>query len=239
MKIIGMMLLTIAMWLNAKAQFSDSTNYHFLLSSSGSINRTNSDRAYLLNNAINFGLKKNDIELNSSTSWLYGKQNKSLSNNDFSSALNFNLHKTFPHFYYWGLLNYNTSYSLNLRNQLLTGAGIAYNIIDRKNAYLNVSNGVLFDQSSLIAAESYHTFRNSLRIQYHFAIKELITIDGNNFLQNSYARKGDYIIRSSTVLGLKIRKWISLTTALNFNKLNITRSENLNLTYGISLDKYF
>jgi hypothetical protein len=239
MKFFVPLFFLLLFYLRSVAQYTDSTNYHVLLTSTGSINRTNDDRAYLLNNALNFGLKKKNFVLNSSSAWLYGKQNNNLTNNDFSTTLNFNLYKTFPHFYYWGLVNYNTSYSLKLKNQLLAGAGIAYSILDKENAYINISNGVLFDQSSLIVGDSYHTYRNSLRLQYHFIIKELITIDGNHFLQNSFNRKGDYIIRSSATLGLKLRKWISLTTALNYNKLNITSSENLNLTYGLTLDKYF
>jgi len=232
-------LLLLIVGLNAFGQFTDSTNYHIVLSSSGSVNRTNNENAYLLNNSLNFGLKKKSIVLNSSSTWLYGKQNSALSNNDFSTTMNFNLYKTFPHFYYWGLANYNTSYSLQIKNQLLAGVGIAYNFIDKPNAYINLSNGILFDKSSLVELENYTTLRNSLRLQYHFLIKDIITIDGSHFLQNSYARKGDYIIRSATTLGLKIRKWISLTTALNYNKLNITGRENLNLTYGLSVDKYF
>ncbi|RDC57914.1 DUF481 domain-containing protein [Pedobacter chinensis] len=239
MKIFVLLLFPVLFCLKTSAQYSDSTNYHLRLSSTGSINRTNDQRAYLLNNSLNFGMKKETFVLNSATTWLYGKQNKNLSNNDFSSTLNFNLYKTFPHFYYWGLLNYNTSYSLKLRNQLLAGGGIAYSFLDETNAYINLSNGVLFDQSSLVIGESYHTFRNSLRLQFHFAVKEILTIDGSHFLQNSFSRRGDYIIRSSTTVGLKLRKWISLTTALNYNRLNITERENLNLTYGLSLDKYF
>jgi hypothetical protein len=239
MKFFLPLFLLLLFYIRSVAQYTDSTNYHVLLTSTGSINRTNDDRAYLLNNALNFGLKKKSFVLNSSSAWLYGKQNNNLTNNDFSTTLNFNLYKTFPHFYYWGLVNYNTSYSLKLKNQLLAGGGIAYSILDKENAYINISNGVLFDQSSLIVGDSYHTYRNSLRLQYHFMIKELITIDGNHFIQNSFNRKGDYIIRSSATLGLKLRKWISLTTALNYNKLNITSSENLNFTYGLTLDKYF
>ncbi|KQS34485.1 DUF481 domain-containing protein [Pedobacter sp. Leaf194] len=238
MKLLLSFLLSIV-GSNAFGQFTDSTNYHIVLSSSGSVNRTNNENAYLLNNSLNFGLKKKSIVLNSSSTWLYGKQNSALSNNDFSTTMNFNLYKTFPHFYYWGLANYNTSYSLQIKNQLLAGVGIAYNFIDKPNAYINLSNGILFDKSSLVELENYTTLRNSLRLQYHFLIKDIITIDGSHFLQNSYARKGDYIIRSATTLGLKIRKWISLTTALNYNKLNITGRENLNLTYGLSVDKYF
>ena len=229
----------IFVFLNASAQYSDRTNYHLVLSSTGSINRTDDQRAYLLNNGLNFGMKKETFVLNSTTSWLYGKQNNNLSNNDFSSTLNFNLFKGPEHFYYWGLINYNTSYSLKLKNQLLAGGGIAYSFLDEPNSYINLSNGILFDQSSLVVGERYNTLRNSLRLQFHFAVKEIITLDGSHFLQNSFSRGGDYIIRSSTTIGLKLRKWISLTTTLNYNRLNITERENLNFTYGLSLDKYF
>jgi len=239
MKIQFLLFSFLLLCLKAGAQYSDSTNYHIQVSSTGSINRTNDQRAYLLNNGLNFGIKQTDFVLNTTTIWLYGKQNNSLSNNDFSSTLNFNLFKGFPHFYYWGLINYNTSYSLKLKNQLLAGGGIAYSLLDRDQAYINISNGLLFDQSSLVVGESYHTLRNSLRLQYHFDIKQIITIDGSHFLQNSFSKRGDYIVRSSTTVGLKLKKWISLTTALNYNRLNITGRENLNLTYGLSIDQYF
>lgn len=230
------MLISIG---SIKAQFSDSTSYHLVLSAAGSINKTNNDKAYLLNNSLNFGIKRKSIVFNSSNSWLYGKQNKDLSNNDFSSSLNFNLYKTLPHFYYWGLLNYNTSYSLQINHQLLTGLGIAYNIIDKENSYINLSNGILYDKSNLLANEIYHTYRNSLRIQYRFSFNNWIVLDGNNFLQSSLDRKEDYIIRSVNKLGFKLRKWVSLNTTLTYNKMNITYRENLNLTYGLTLDKYF
>ncbi|WP_231426845.1 DUF481 domain-containing protein [Pedobacter sp. Leaf250] len=239
MKKFLLLIFFTSIFIHASAQYSDSTNYHIMLSSTGSINRTNDQRAYLLNNGLNFGMKKETFVLNSTTSWLYGKQNKSLSNNDFSSTLNFNLFKGPAHFYYWGLLNYNTSYSLKLKNQLLAGGGIAYSFLDEPNSYINLSNGILFDQSSLVIGKSYNTLRNSLRLQFHFQVKEILTIDGSHFLQNSFSRGGDYIIRSSTTIGLRLRKWISLTTSLNYNRLNITSRENLNFTYGLSLDKYF
>jgi len=221
------------------AQFNDTTHYHITLASAGSINKTDANTAYLLNNSLNFGIQKKDIYLSASNSWLYGRQNSQLTNNDFSSTLFFNLYKTFPHFYYWGLANYNTSYSLKLNNQLLAGAGVAYNILDKDNARLNISDGVLFDQSSLLANKTYHTYRNSLRVLLHFAAKDIVTLDSNNFLQSSFSDGDDYIIRSTTTLGLKLRKWISLTTSLNYNRLNITSSQNLNFTYGLTLDKYF
>lgn len=229
--------------LTAYSQFNDTTHYHLTLASTGSINKTDGNTAYLLNNSLNFGLKKKDVYLSSSNNWIYGQQNNVLTNNDFSSVLFLNLYKTFPHFYYWGLVNYNTSYSLKINNQLLAGGGVAYNILDKDDARVNLSDGVLFDRSDLIANLTnlnYHTYRNSFRLQFHFAIsKDLVTIDGSNFLQSSFNDGNDYIIRSTTTIGLKLRKWISLTTSLNYNKMYITDSDNLIFTYGITLDKLF
>ncbi|GAA4322149.1 hypothetical protein GCM10023149_22290 [Mucilaginibacter gynuensis] len=232
-------LLLCVSCLIARAQFTDSTHYHAVLSSSGAINKTNDGRSYLLNNSLNFGVKKKSITFNTSNTWIYGKQNKELTNNDFSSSVYVNLYKTFNHFYYWGLVNYNTSYSLKVNNQLLAGAGVAYSFFDKPNVYVNVSDGVLYDQSNLLVNEIYNTYRNSFRLQFHFLIKDMITLDGSHFLQSSFSNGNDYIIRSNTTLGIRLRKWISLTTALNYNRMNITRSDNLNFTYGLSLDKHF
>jgi hypothetical protein len=224
-------------------QFNDTTYYHTAFLSSGSINKTNDGTAYLLNNAFKFNVKKKSVSLNFTNNWIYGKQNGNLSNNDFSTALDFNLYKTFPHFFYWGLVNYNTSYSLKINNQLLAGAGIAYNLYDSENAYLNVSDGLLFDKSDLMLngniRDVYQTYRNSLRLQFRFNIGNRVTIDGSNFLQNSLKLQSDYIIRSTTNLSFKLQKWLSLTTSLNYNRVNRTNSENLLFTYGLTVEKWF
>jgi hypothetical protein len=136
-------------------------------------------------------------------------------------------------------VNYNTSYSLKINNQLLAGGGVAYSVVDSKNAYLNFSDGVLYDQSDLLINDIYHTYRNSFRVNFHFSFHDVVVLDGSNFLQNSFDRGSDYIIKSTTTASFKIRKWISLTTALTYNKMNITNSQNLLLTYGLTIDKYF
>jgi hypothetical protein len=230
-------------WGSAYSQFNDTTFFHTAFQSSGSINKTNDGTAYLLNNAFRFNVKKKDVSLNFNNNWIYGKQNGNVSNNDFSTSLDFNLYKTFPHFFYWGLANYNTSYSLKINNQLLAGAGVAYSFFDSPNTYLNISDGILFDSSDLMLAnnvrDKYETYRNSLRLSFRFNIKDRIVIDGSNFLQNSMQRQSDFIIRSVTNLSFKVQKWLSLTTSLNYNRVNRTNSENLLFTYGLTAEKWF
>jgi len=158
-------------------------------------------------------------------------------------VLQLNLYKTIPHFFYWGLANYNTSYSLKINNQLLAGGGVAYSIFDRKHVYFNLSDGLVYDQSDLVLPDSsrlvYHTVRNSLRLSFRFEIHNLLVFDGSDFIQNSFRQGTDYNIRSVTNLSLKLNKWLNLTSSVNYNVQKRTQSTNLVFTYGIKVDKYF
>jgi len=225
------------------AQYTDSTHYSVNYTTTGSINKTNDGTSYLLNNSAKFGIRKKTFSLNFSNSWMYGKQDEQLTNNDFSSSLDFNLYSSIPHFFYWGLANYNTSRSLKINNQLLAGAGVAYSIYDRKNAYLNVSDGILFDSSDLILEDDvrdvYQTYRNSLRVVVKFVIRDFIVLDNSTFFQPSLNRKEDYTFKSNSALSFKVSKWLSLTTAFNYNRVSRTDRENLLFSYGMSFERFF
>jgi len=225
------------------AQFTDSTNYVVNYSSTGSLNNTNDGKSYLLNNGLKFGVRKKAVSLNFNNKWIYGKQNRQLTNNDFSSSLDFNLYKTLPHFFYWGLVNYNTSKSLKVNNQLLAGAGIAYSIYDREDAYLNISDGILFDSSDLTLdneiRDVYHTYRNSLRLSFRFVISKIIIVNSSSYFQSSLSNGSDYIMKSDSSLSFKVNKWLSLTTAFNFNRVARTDRQNSLLSYGLSFERYF
>ncbi len=238
------MLVAAILFVNeVYAQYNDSTFYHISFAPTGSINKANGNTAYLLNNNLKFNIRKKDISLNFTNTWIYGRQNAGLTNNDYSSFIDFNLYKGPKHFYYWGLLNYNTSYSLKINNQLLAGAGIAYSLVDQPNAYLNLSDGVLYDTSDLMLSgntrDVYHTYRNSFRLAMRFNVNSIIVFESSSFLQNSFDRKYDYIIRSTNSLSVKLRSWLSISSSLNYNRQNRTSSENLLFTYGLNLERYF
>lgn len=228
---------------NSFGQYTDSTTHLVRFTSNGSINKTNENKAYLLNNSLRFGVSKKAISLNFNNNWIYGKQNRQLTNNDFSSALDFNLYKTLPHFFYWGLANYNTSRSLRINNQLLAGAGIAYNIFDREEAYLNISNGILFDTSDIIlqdgARDQYETTRNSLRIAFRFVVLKNVVLSSTSFLQNSLTNRDDYIVKSTAAANLQLNKWLSFNTTYNYNRISRTKRENALLSYGLTFERYF
>jgi len=225
------------------SQFSDSIHHYVNFASTGIINKTNNGNSYVLTNGLRFNISKKNIRLNSTNSWIYGEQQKRLTNNDFSSTLDFNLFKTKSNFYYWGLANYDKSYSLRINNRLQAGLGIAYNIIDTTTAFLNISDGILYENSNLKlndTTNSYNSlFRNSFRLRYRFVIKEIIIFDGSNFLQNSLSDSNDYIIKSINSVSVKLRKWLNITAATNYNRNQKTNSETLLITFGLTAEKYF
>jgi hypothetical protein len=236
--LIGMLTSTSGL-----AQFSDSTHYYIKYASTGSINRTDDGNAYLLNNAFGFKVSKKKIALNADASYVYGQQNSALTNNDLWASLNFNLYTNNRRFYYWGLVNYDKSYSLKINNRFQGGLGVAYDLIRKPEIILNLSDGILFENNDLFLEDTipdiYHTFRKSFRVYYKWTIKNIIVLEGTHFLQQSLVHSSDFILKSNNSLSIKLRSWLAITAALNYNRVNRTRRENLLISYGLTVEKYF
>lgn len=240
--IVTVFLLTLS--LPGFSQFSDSVFYHASFSATGNVNHANAGNTYLFNNSGKFNVNKKFVSVNAMASWVYGENSITKTNNDFLAVLDADLFQEIRKLYYWGLASYEKSFSLKLNNRFQVGAGLGYNVVKQPNTEIVVSDGLLYESTDLLSVDQYgrgdyETIRNSLRLKFHFLIRDLISIDGSEFLQNSLSDKRDYIIRTSTSVGMKLNKWLSLTVALNYNKLNITRSENLFLNYGLTMEKYF
>jgi hypothetical protein len=245
MTVFRLIILFCCLSAHSYCQFNDSTNYYTNLTSTGIINKTNDRDAYLLTNSFRFSIYKKSISLNSGTSFIFGKQNDMLSNQDFTSALDFNVYNRHKKFYYWGLTSYEKNFSLKLDRRFQSGAGVGYNLIDRENALVILSDGVLYESSNLTSTDpelpdtEYETFRNSLRLKFRFIIRNKFTIDGTDFLQHSLSDEHDYIVKSSTNLSYKFLHWLSFTTSINYNKLSVTGRENLLINFGLTIERYF
>lgn len=245
MKIVRSLCFIAAMACStiATAQFSDSTHYYVKYASTGSINRTEDANAYLLNNSLAFKISKKKMVLNADAGYIYGQQNGALTNNDFAASLNFNLYQGSRRFYYWGLMSYLKSYSLKVNDQFQGGVGAAYDVISKPNATLNLSDGILFENNDLLLKDTipdvYHTFRNSFRLYYKWTINKIIVLEGAHYYQQSFQYASDYMLKSSNSLSIKLRSWLAITAALNYNKVNRTERENLFINYGLTVEKYF
>ncbi|MBB1286949.1 DUF481 domain-containing protein [Flavisolibacter sp. BT320] len=227
----------------ARAQFNDSITQHLQFSASGNLNRSTNATAYLLTHGARYSIRNKRTTLNAAATWLYGQLGSRLTNNDFTTTTDFNVYRDSSKLYYWTLANFTSSYSLRIRNQVQAGVGAAYNFVNTPVAWLNLSEGILYEASNLATAEpaknQYQTFRNSLRLAYKFVVKNTLTFSGTNFWQPALGNGEDYTVRTSNSIGLKLNTWISVATTLGYNRFNQTRAENLLFTYGIMVEKYF
>jgi len=241
-----LLLPLIILYHTANAQFNDTIHHRVYLSSSGNFNRTIDGVTYLLNNNLKYSVRKKSFVMNAAGAWVYGHTPETLTNNDVTAAVDFNLynlHISLPRWYYWGLINFTSSYSLKIKEQMQTGLGVAYRFIEKPNIMLSVSDGILFERSNVIQEDGtelgYQTFRNSLRVQFRYKYKELLTLNGTGFYQPSLQYGGDFIINLNAGLGIKIWRWLSFNTAVTYNEVSRTQRENLQITYGLVAEHFF
>lgn len=236
---IPVLLLLLA---RASAQFNDSTHYYFNVGSTGSINKTNSDQSFLLSQGLKFGVRKKTYSINSSSAYVYGEQNDEPTNNDFNSSVDMDFFHHQSKLFYWGLINFTSSYSLKITRQFQSGAGIAYRFSDTTNLIFTLSDGILYETGDLFIDtlhDVYNTFRNSFRVVLKWTIQNRLVLSTTSFLQNSLTESSDYIVRTNTALSFRLYKWLNLTAAFVYNRFNRTHRENLLFTYGLTIDKYF
>lgn len=243
MKLVSLLLFLSLLDQHTSAQFNDSVHHNIGFSTLGSINQTTDGNAYLLNNAARFSINKKNRYFNSSASWIYGKQNAVLTNNDALLSADVDVYGFWPKWYYWGLVTGEKNYSLKINNRLQAGAGLGYTPLKGKDASLSITDGPLYEYSDLVAGDGsrdvYNTVRNSLRLKYHFLLAKVITVDGVHFWQQSLVSGPDYILRSSSAVSVKLKKWLSLSSALNYNEVNRTGAKNLFVSFGLSIDYFY
>jgi hypothetical protein len=193
---------------------------------------------------MQFQVNKKKISLSSMASHFYGWDQTSKTNDDLVATLNLDVLKGVQKFYYWGLAGYEKSFSLKVDKRFQAGAGVGYVFANNTKVNLELSNGILFETTDLdisdeLGKTSYQAIRNSLRLKYRFIIKEIFRFDGIHFYQPSLSDGKDYILKLNTNFSVKLYKWIHLTTSFNYNRQNNTSAENLLLSYGLSVEKYF
>jgi len=240
---ILLFFLFIFLSLVSFGQFNDSTHHHFSFASSGTINKTQETSSYVLTNATWYEVNKKRIGFNAGASWIYGQQDRKLSNNDVSFSSNLDYLKNVQKLYYWALLNFDESYSLKINYRVQSGIGLGYTFVNNPALNLVVSDGFLYESSDLtdpvLGKDVYQTVRNSFRVKYKWSFKNTVILQGTNFIQPSLLSLKDYILKFNNQLSVKLNKWLSINAAMAYNKISRTNRQNLLITYGIAVDKYF
>lgn len=238
MLLLFLLLLSTSV-LYAQTLPRDTIIYSVHASSTGSFSKTNERSSFILNNVLRLGITKGKFSMQNSDGWLYGEQSGAKINNDFSTVLEGDWLKNVSKLYVWGIGTFDKSYSLKINYRYQVGAGPGYTVVRDKKMSLIISDGLMFEQGDLTDPElgpiTYSTWRNSFRVKYHWLIHDLVSFDGTGFVQPSISHKHDNILRYTTTLSVKLRKWLSLTSSLTYNKITRTDRQNLIVTYGIGV----
>lgn len=224
-------------------QAQDSTSYYSYAGSSGTFTKTNDLKSFVINNVVKFTASRDRLSFQTSHNWVYGKQSDSKINDDISSVVELNLLKNERKLYYWSLGTFDKSYSLKIEHRFQVGAGVGYNFFQTPLLLLVLSDGFIYEDGNLTDADlgerNYNLWRNSLRLKYRWVISDILILDGSAFLQPSISTRHDTILKSSTTLSVKIKKWLSISSALNYNRITLTGRENLLVTYGVIFERFF
>ncbi|MEO9020847.1 MAG: DUF481 domain-containing protein [Ginsengibacter sp.] len=225
------------------SQFNDSVHHRFSYSSTGIINKTKDVNSFVLTNAAAFEINQKKLSFNTAASWIYGKQQKTLSNNDLSAYANLDFLRSVQKLYYWALINSDESYSLKINYRFQSGVGVGYTFVNKPGFNLIVSDGFLYETSDLtdpvLGKDIYQTVRNSFRIKYRWSYKSIFVLEGTQFIQPSLISLKDYILRSNNTLSVKLNKWLAINSSVGYNKISRTERENLLITYGLAVERYF
>src|SRR5690349_21039388 len=91
------------------SQSPDSAKYSLHYAATGIINNTQSTSSHVFNQVLQTEFNKSKFAVTTFASWIYGRQNKKLSNNDFSSAVDLNYRFTNTRLVAWTLGTFDKS----------------------------------------------------------------------------------------------------------------------------------
>lgn len=133
----------------AFSQFNDSVHHHFSFAATAIYNKTKEVSSFVLNNDVGYEINQKRIAFNIAASWIYGKQQKKLSNNDVSVFANVDYLKEVQSLYYWALVNFDESYSLKINYRFQSGVGVGYTFVNTPDLNLELSDGFFMRRAIL------------------------------------------------------------------------------------------
>lgn len=227
-----------------EAQYDDTAVYYLKVALTGVYNKTNTTESYLANNSARFAVSKKRSIFNTYGIWAYGKQKTGLTNNDYNVSADISVYNNKQNFFIWGYGAYDKSYSLKIDSRLQVGAGLGWDILKSTILSVSLSDGLIYEFNNYAASadpvfNDNETLRNSFRVKYTLYVHKVIKVHGSNYWQQSLKHESDYILKFTNSMDFKIKKWLSLTIATTYNKINSTSRENFLLTYGLTFDKTF
>jgi hypothetical protein len=146
---------------------SDPTGFHYKITADGTVTAGNVNRALIqVGSSFDWAVSRL-FRFASNPSFAYGRQNKLLNEREILA----DFRTTFlqeRRFYYLGFGAVEISNLRKIRQRFTGGAGVGYKLLSSKNAYLSVTNVLLYEYTDFITnsaeVNDVNVLRNSTRI---------------------------------------------------------------------------
>lgn len=225
----------------------DSTNviFRYRFTADGTITAGNINRTLLqLTSSVDYQLS-HYFKLSSNPSFVYGRQNGILAEREWFG----DLRTTYRHekrLYYLAFGSYKRSNLRQINHRWTAAAGMGYKLLNRKRAYISLTDVVLHENTDFVELNDINIFRNSIRLfgEYSFDNNRW-TVTHTTFYQPSLTRpaNSERNVRwnASLSVQIKLTEVISLrsTVANSYESIVVPGRQNddFRFTVGLAYEK--
>jgi hypothetical protein len=218
------------------------TKVRYRLTADGTYTSGNVNRA-LMQFTSNFDWNFSKImKVSSSPSFVYGKQNKALAEREVFIDLRSSIlyEKTL---YYLAFTSFERSNLRKINNRFIGAAGVGLKLIQKKTAYLSVTNVLLYEKTDFVVNEKFpdrNLWRNSTRFfgEYTFDNGK-ITLSHILFIQPSITEK-NFRWNGNLMAKYQVSKNVSFRTTIENSYESIVvpgrQNNDFRWTFGVVLE---
>lgn len=197
----------------AKAEQDSTKKFFARFNVDGTASAGNAERLLLQLSSMLDWKPSKQFKLSSSSSYIYGKQNKVLAEREYSA----DLRGSFWHqkrVYGLGFISWDKSNLRRILNRWTQAAGIGVKIIQKKKAYLSITNLILHEVSDFSEQADIDVWRNSTRFLGEFAPDKAgkFTIASIVFIQPAISLPDNFRWNGNLTLAYKMSNHLSLRT---------------------------
>ena len=210
--------------------------FRYRFTADGTITAGNVNRALLqLTSSIDYRLS-NYFRLSSNPSFVYGKQNGVLAEREYFGDLR-TTYRGERRLYYLAFGSYERSNLRQVNHRLTAAAGAGYKLLNRKRAYISLTDVILSESTDFTELKDISIVRNSARLfgEYSFD-NDRIKVTHTTFYQPALGR---YNVRwnASLSVQLKVTEVVSLRAALAnaYESLVVPGRQNNDLRFTVGL----
>ena len=214
--------------------------FRYRFTADGTITAGNVDRTLLqLTSALDYQLS-NYFKLSTTPSFVYGRQAGILAEREWFGDLRAT-YRYEKRMYYLAFGSYERSNLRQINHRWTAAAGAGYKLLNRKRAYISLTDVLMQEYTDFIELDDINIFRNSARFYGEYTFdKDRITVTHTAYYQPAL---GQYNVRWNATLSLQVK--LTATTSLRSTLANAYESlvvpgrqnNDLRFTVGLVYEK--